>query len=154
MIQAKRTVQCPSVHWGNQMHTHTHTHTDTHTHRAAPEPSRLQGWGLQVQTPIRAAGLPIPFHPKQGLGLSPRQGLKKGPEGLPTRLEKTKTVQIKAVHVSRTWNPPFIFNTLGRINQCALSGKSVTGHKETNRLPRRSTSSPRLGRFLLQTSEA
>ena len=81
-------------------HTHTHTHTDTHTHRAAPEPSRLQGWGLQVQTPIRAAGLPIPFHPKQGLGLSPRQGLKKGPEGLPTRLEKTKTVQIKAVHVS------------------------------------------------------
>ena len=79
-----------------------HTHTHTHTHTAAPEPSRLPGWGLQVQTPIRAASLPIPFHPKQGLGLSPRQGLRKGPEALPTRLDKTKTVQIKAVHVSRT----------------------------------------------------
>lgn len=84
------------------MHTHTQTHTYTLTHTEAPEPSRLPGWRLQVQTPIRAASLPIPFHPEQGLGLSPRQGLRKGPEALPTRLDKTKTVQIKAVHVSRT----------------------------------------------------
>lgn len=32
----QKTVQCPSFHWGNQMHTHTHTY-NTHTHPAASE---------------------------------------------------------------------------------------------------------------------
>lgn len=41
--------------------------------------------GSAGATPVRAAGLPAPFHIEQRLGLSPRQGLRKAPEGLPTR---------------------------------------------------------------------
>lgn len=70
------------------MYTHTHTHTHKHTQQ-----HRLQSWGLQVQVPIRTAGLLKPFYPEQRLDVSHRQGLRKAPEGLPPGLEKTKTVK-------------------------------------------------------------
>lgn len=52
-----------------------------------------QAWALQVQAPITALRLPIPFHSAQ---LSQPEW-KKGPEGESTRVGRTKPAQMSLV---------------------------------------------------------